>query len=76
MGYPIRAKVSYPDHYYYTDKDIQDLISISGKAQAKLITTQKDFVRLQKSQRDGISPLIIEMDIKPNTLTKNILGGI
>jgi len=60
-GYPIRAKISYPDHYKYIDKDIQDLNEIAGKALAKLITTEKDFVRLDEKQKLNVTPLSIKM---------------
>ena len=56
IGYPkkffenIPAKViktiSFPDHYQYTTKDIQYLIKIAEKENAKLLTTEKDWVRL------------------------------
>ena len=60
-SYPIRAKLSYPDHYQYTDKDLEDLHGIAGKALAKLITTEKDFVRLSKKQKQNITPLLIKI---------------
>ena len=56
IGYPkkffesITAKVvetrAFPDHYQYTDKDIKDLIEIANNKNAKLLTTEKDWVRL------------------------------
>lgn len=36
----------FPDHYQYTDADIQNLIDVAQKKNAKLITTEKDWVRL------------------------------
>ena len=36
----------FPDHYQYTDKDIQGLIKLSEEKGAKLLTTEKDWVRL------------------------------
>lgn len=60
-GYPIRAKLSYPDHHTYTDGDLQDLRSVSATAQAKLITTEKDFMRLSAAQQTDITPLYVEL---------------
>ena len=74
-GYPIRAKASYPDHYPYTDSDLESLHAMANKALAKLITTEKDFVRLKPRQQKGITPLTIRTKIIPNTLI-NILKGI
>ena len=56
IGYPekffknipvkIVDKRSFPDHYQYTDKDIKDLIELAKSKNAKLLTTEKDWVRL------------------------------
>lgn len=56
IGYPkkffnsITSKVIYtrefPDHYQYTEKDIKDLIELAKSKNAKLLTTEKDWVRL------------------------------
>lgn len=60
-GYPIRAKLSYPDHHRYTDSDLQDLRSVAATAQAKLITTEKDFMRLSPANQMDITPLCVEL---------------
>ena len=43
------------------DKDLEDMHGIAGKALAKLITTEKDFVRLSKKQKQNITPLLIKI---------------
>ena len=45
---------AFPDHYQYTDSDIKKLIDLADKHGAKLITTEKDWVRLPESVRDEI----------------------
>ena len=42
----IVEKRAYPDHYQYTDSDIKDLIKRAKDKNAKLLTTEKDWVRL------------------------------
>lgn len=63
IGYPekffnklknVVYKKSFPDHYQYTDKDIQNLMDLAKKHKAKLITTEKDWVRLPENIRDEI----------------------
>lgn len=63
IGYPkkffnslknVVAKRSFPDHYQYTPQDIENLIALAEKKHAKLITTEKDWVRLEKSAQDKI----------------------
>ncbi len=55
IGYPgkffaaldnVVATRAFADHYQYTNEDIEKLISLADKKGAKLITTEKDWVRL------------------------------
>lgn len=58
IGYPkkffntITSKVvethAFSDHYQYTDDDIKRLLKIAKNKKAKLLTTEKDWVRLPK----------------------------
>ena len=45
---------SFADHYQYTDADIKMLMDLAEKHNAKLVTTEKDWVRLPKSVRGEI----------------------
>lgn len=45
---------SFADHYQYTDEDIERLIMWADKKGAKLITTEKDWVRLPVQMQDKI----------------------
>ena len=63
IGYPkkffaalknVVARRAFPDHYEYTPQDIEKLFAIAKKKNAKLITTEKDWVRLPVEIRDEI----------------------
>lgn len=63
IGYPkkffgalrnVVAKQAFPDHYQYTSQDIEKLFALADKKRAKLITTEKDWVRLPVQIRDKI----------------------
>lgn len=63
IGYPnkffdslknVVAKRAFPDHYQYTHADLEKLFLLSEKKNAKLITTEKDWVRLPIEIRDKI----------------------
>ena len=63
IGYPekfftklknVVFKVSFADHYQYNEHDIKNLIDLADKYNAKLITTEKDWVRLPENIRDKI----------------------
>lgn len=44
----IQKTASFPDHYKYQDRDIKRLIQEANSLGLKLITTRKDYVKLQK----------------------------
>lgn len=58
IGYPekffnsvpvnIIEKYTFPDHYQYSEAEIKDLIKDAKSKNAKLLTTEKDWVRLPK----------------------------
>ncbi len=75
IGYPkkfftaltnVVYKKSFADHYQYTDEDIERLAKAAARRKAKLITTEKDWVRL---------PLAARKDIKYAELSTVIENG-
>jgi len=72
IGYPkkffrclsgVVATRAFPDHYQYTDQDIEKLIELAESKGAKLITTEKDWVRLPKKYQDKIKYAGLDVDI-------------
>ena len=47
-GINVKDKISFPDHYNYTKKEIKNLISKAKGQNLKLITTEKDYFRIKK----------------------------
>lgn len=74
IGYPqkffaalngnIVARRRFPDHYQYTDADLERLFKLAEKHDAKLVTTEKDWVRLPECAREKIkfAPLETHVD--------------
>jgi tetraacyldisaccharide 4'-kinase len=56
-------KISYPDHFCYSVKDIEDLIKKSEKLGARLITTSKDLVKIAAIYHSNID--VLEMKLIP-----------
>ena len=56
-------KISYPDHYNYSLKELNKLINFSLKNNLKLITTEKDFFRIKHFQIAQIKCLNVELKI-------------
>lgn len=63
IGYPkkffdslnnVVGTMSFPDHWQYTDEDIKKLRLAAEKLGAKLVTTEKDWVRLPDALRQEI----------------------
>ena len=76
IGYPekffnnipckIIKKISFPDHYQYTDEDIKKLVKLADEKNVKLLTTEKDWVRIPEWARKQIrfSALKTKIDIR------------
>ena len=69
----INRKIIFPDHYKLTNIDIKKLKDYAKKANLILVTTEKDFFRLNKTQRKNIKFLKIKLEIKDKKNLKKIL---
>ncbi len=56
-------KSNFPDHYNYSDKELQNLIDKAKSKNAILLTTEKDFLRIKKNFSEKINFLKIFVDI-------------
>ena len=61
-GFNVTSTKSFPDHYEYKNEDIDKLISEANKQNLKLITTEKDHVKI-KDDKNLINTLPIEMEL-------------
>ena len=57
-------EIDFPDHYEYTQKDLDNLTSIERKYNAKLITTEKDYLRISSfnRRRFGVVPVKVSIN--------------
>lgn len=46
--------VPFPDHHFFTQDDLDWLNQLAQDREARLITTEKDYVRLTPDQREGV----------------------
>lgn len=58
-GAKLEVTKAFPDHHYYSDDEIEELISLAQTSDLELVTTTKDFVRLQSGH--GKSKAFSEM---------------
>lgn len=54
-GGDVIDSIPYSDHYKYKDEDIESLFLLASEYGAGLITTEKDYVRLPKGYRKGVT---------------------
>ena len=68
---------SFPDHYNYKKKDLDNLKSKAKELNALLLTTEKDYCRIDIDFRKGIEKLDVDLEIDSkeefiNLIKKNI----
>ena len=74
-GINIVKDMEFPDHYYYKLTDIKNMISLANKLGCKILTTEKDFYRVEKYKFEEIKFVKSELKIsKEENLTKIILN--
>ncbi len=65
-GLKVKKEISFPDHYNYTKKEIEDLVSEAKDGALTLLTTEKDFFRIKKSGIKNINYVSVELKILNN----------
>jgi len=55
--------LEYPDHYQYSAKDLDEIINKSKKYAAKIITTEKDYLRLDSFDKTEVSFIKSNLEI-------------
>jgi len=56
--------IEFPDHYNYTKEDLEKIISKSKKLNCKIVTTEKDFLRIKNDSFDEIRFIKSELFIQ------------
>ena len=54
----------FPDHYNYSEKELENLINEAKKNNTILVTTEKDYMRIDENYKKDINYLKIAVDIK------------
>ncbi len=75
LGAELAETISFADHHPYNNQELNALKARAGGA--RLVTTEKDYVRIAESGRDGISFLPVIATIEPHGLDRLLdrLGG-
>ena len=62
-GINVVKDIEFPDHYKYTNYDINKIIDLSNVLGYKIITTEKDYLRLDRDKIDNINFIKSELKI-------------
>jgi tetraacyldisaccharide 4'-kinase len=72
-GYQIKGFSPFPDHYPFTHGDLNHLKTRARLAEAHLITTEKDAVRIPPISRANILTLPMGLNFHPQNALKDLL---
>ena len=56
-------KISFPDHHFYSEKQVTKILKIAERNDALVVTTEKDYVKIPKSYKKVIYPINIELHL-------------
>ncbi len=59
----IKDQFIFPDHYNYAEKDFLNIIERSKELNTKIITTEKDFIKIPKRYQKEIKCLKVDLEI-------------
>ena len=57
-------EIKFPDHHKYSKKDLENLINKKEENNSILITTEKDYLRIDENYKKNISFLKIEVQVE------------
>ena len=63
-NFNICKDMRFPDHYQYNKNDINKIKSFAKNLGSKILTTEKDYIKLNKEDAEGIDYLAVDLSIK------------
>jgi len=71
--FKIVKEFNFPDHYNYRDSDLNKIIDFANTENAEIITTEKDYLKLNKKLSDKIKCLKLELFISDEDKLLNLI---
>ena len=62
----IIKEYSFPDHHFYSDRQLTKILNIAAKNNALVVTTEKDFVKIPITFKKNIYPIDIKLHLSKN----------
>ena len=63
-GFKIKKEIIFSDHFEYTSKEINKILDLAKNENLKILTTEKDYMKLSQSLNKEISFLDIDLEIE------------
>ena len=76
VGATVERTIAFPDHHPYTKAEIEDMLADAETANALLVTTAKDAVRVPRQLRDRLSILTVTLAWDDPGLLSTVLGKV
>jgi tetraacyldisaccharide 4'-kinase len=70
----IKHQIIFPDHFNYLDRDIKEIIKKSKKLDIKILTTEKDYVKLSKKYHKLIKCIKVDLIVEEQKKLINFLN--
>ena len=72
-GYKIIKDIEFPDHYIYKKKDIEKILAVAKSLNCQVLTTEKDYLRLNIKDLNQINYIKSELKI---TNEENFINSV
>ena len=59
-------ELSFPDHHFYSKRELNKILEIADKDSALVVTTEKDYIKLSGNFKKMITPINIELHLPKN----------
>ncbi len=75
-GVELSDGVPFPDHHVFSPSDLSFLTKLAGERRAKLVTTDKDHVRLPKDIQDKVMRASVHAKFEDEAALARLLDGV
>ena len=72
-NFKILKNFSFPDHYNYKNNELKNIKRFAIKNNLKIITTEKDYLRINKELRSDINYIEMDLEIKDENKFLNLI---
>ena len=72
-NFSIAEEIAFPDHFIYKTQDILKLLKIAENKNIKIVTTEKDYVKIPENLRKKINFIKIDLEILEQNQLKELI---